>query len=54
MFELAITFAFSLTFGLISYKIYFDHKTSKQIRVHSKIAKPIYDFKGQILRNHFY
>ena len=54
MFELAIICTFSLIFGLISYKIYFDLKISKQMRAHAKMAKPLYDFKGKLLRHYFY
>jgi hypothetical protein len=54
MFESTIVFAFYLMFGLISYKIYADLKSSRKIKVFSKIAKPIYDFKGRLLRHYFY
>ena len=54
MFELAIICTFSLIFGLISYKIYFDLKISKQMKAHAKMAKPLYDFKGKLLRHYFY
>ena len=54
MFESYIIFAFSLTFGLMAYKIYLDLKIPKQKIAQAKIAKPIYDFKGRLLRNYFY
>jgi len=54
MLESTIVFAFSLMFGLISSKVYADIKSSKKIKTYSKIAKPIYDFKGRILRHYFY
>jgi hypothetical protein len=28
-------------------------KTSKQIKAQAKITKPIYDYKGQLLRQYF-
>jgi hypothetical protein len=54
MFESAIVFAFSLVFGLTLYKAYADLKSSKQMKTYSKMAKPIYDFKGRLLRHYFY
>ena len=54
MFESAIVFAFSLVFGLTLYKTYTDLKSSKQMKAYSKMAKPIYDFKGRLLRHYFY
>ena len=54
MLESTIVCAFSLMFGLILSKVYADIKSSKKIKTYSKIAKPIYDFKGRILRHYFY
>jgi|TARA_B100000470_G_C19716562_1_gene357970 hypothetical protein len=54
MLESTIVFAFSLMFGLISYKVLADLKSSKKIKAYSKMAKPVYDFKGRILRHYFY
>ena len=54
MFESAIAFAFSLVFGLILYKTYANQKLPKQMKAYSKMAKPIYDFKGRLLRHYFY
>jgi hypothetical protein len=54
MFESTIVFAFSLVFGLTLYKAYADLKSSKKMKAYSKIAKPVYDFKGRLLRHYFY
>ena len=50
----AISFAFSLSLALILYKTYFDLKTSVQIKAQAKMAKPLYDYKGRLLRKNFY
>jgi hypothetical protein len=54
MFESAIVFAFSLVFGLILYKTYANQKLPKQMKAYPKMAKPIYDFKGRLLKHYFY
>ena len=54
MLEATLVFYFSLMFGVALYKTYVDLESSKQIKAYSKMAKPIYDFKGRLLRHYFY
>jgi hypothetical protein len=49
-----IIFTFSLSLTLILYKTYFDLKTSVKLKAQAKMAKPIYDYKGRLLSQHFY
>jgi hypothetical protein len=53
MFESLIIFSIYLAIGFLSYKTYIDLKISKQIKAQAKMAKPLYDFKGQLLRQYF-
>ena len=52
--ELVTIFSIYLAIGFLSYKAYIDLKTSKQIKSQAKITKPLYDFKGQLLRQYFH
>ena len=54
MFESAMILALYLTFALISYKTFLELKVSKQVRAQAKIKKPLYDYKGRLLKNYFY
>jgi len=54
MFESAVIFSLSFAFGLLSYKLYFELKTTKPIRAQAKLKKPLYDFKGRLLSKYFY
>jgi hypothetical protein len=54
MVESIIIFFIYLALGFLSYKAYTDLKTSKQIKAQAKITKPLYDFKGQLLRQDFH
>jgi hypothetical protein len=54
MFELVIIFSIYLTIGFLSYKACVELKISKHIKVQEKMAKPLYDFKGQLLRQYFH
>ena len=53
MVESIIIFFIYLAIGFLSYKAYIDLKTSKQIKSQAKITKPLYDYKGQLLRQYF-
>ena len=50
--ELVIIFSIYLAIGFLSHKAYIDLKTSKQVKAQAKI-KPLYDYKGQLLRQYF-
>ena len=52
--ELVIIFSIYLAIGFISYKAFIDLKTSRQVKAQAKITKPLYDFKGQLLRQYFH
>jgi hypothetical protein len=54
MIESVIIFFIYLAIGFLSYKAYIDLKTSKHIKAQAKITKPLYDFKGQLLRQYFH
>ena len=51
--ELVTIFSIYLAIGFLSYKAYIDLKTSKQVKAQAKITKPLYDYKGQLLRQYF-
>jgi hypothetical protein len=54
MIESFIIFSVYLALGFLLYKVYVDLNISKQIKAQAKMAKPLYDFKGQLLRQYFY
>jgi hypothetical protein len=54
MFESVIIFSVYLAIGFLSYKVYAELNISKQIKAQAKMAKPLYDFKGKLLRQYFY
>ena len=52
--EFVIIFSIYLAIGFLSYKAFIDLKTSRQVKAQAKITKPLYDFKGQLLRQYFH